>query len=134
MPAAFHPIRHAGWVAGLEHGLVHLCGAAEWAAAAAVGELRPPSLQAVGFVHLSAPQQVHLPANRLYAGRIDLVLLYLDPAGLAAQIRWEPGAPDDPPAMRFPHLYGPVPMAAVKKVTPYRPGPDGRFTALSAGC
>jgi GNAT superfamily N-acetyltransferase len=29
--------------------------------------------------------------------------------------------------MRFPHLYGPLPVAAVTSVLPYRPGPDGRF-------
>ena len=32
--------------------------------------------------------------------------------------------------MRFPHLYGPLPAAAVIAVTPYLPGPDGVFPAL----
>jgi uncharacterized protein (DUF952 family) len=107
--------------------LVHICAAADWAAAQRVGEQRPASLADVGFVHLSTPEQVHLPANRLYAGRTDLVLLHLDPDRLGAPLRWEPGSSTDPTAMLFPHLYGPLPVAAVIAVTRYLPGRDGRF-------
>jgi uncharacterized protein (DUF952 family) len=107
--------------------LVHLCTAADWQVALDREEHRPSSLDAVGFVHLSAPGQVHLPANRLYAGRTDLVLLHIDPALLSAEVRWEPGVPTDPGGMLFPHLYGPLPVAAVLRVTPYLPGDDGAF-------
>ena len=107
--------------------LVHLCGTRDWQAASVSGEHRPPSLSEVGFVHLSMPEQVHLPANRLYAGRTDLVLLSLNPALLTAPVRWEPGVPTDPESMVFPHLYGPLPTAAVTSITAYLPGPDGRF-------
>lgn len=107
--------------------LVHLCAAEEWQIALRAGVHRPGSLDAVGFVHLSSPQQVHLPANRLYAGRTDLMLLRIDPARLASPVRWEPGVPTDPNGMEFPHLYGPLPVSAVISVTPYLPGVDGRF-------
>lgn len=83
-----------------------------------------------GFVHLSTQQQVHLPANRLFAGRTDLVMLFVDPAMLSAPLRWEPGVPGDPESMLFPHLYGALPTTAVVGVEPYRPGPDGRFAPL----
>lgn len=112
--------------------LVHLCTTADWDRAQRTGELRPPSLDEVGFVHLSAPEQVHLPANRLYSGRADMVLLRCDPTLLAAPVRWEPGVPSDPAAMLFPHLYGPLPVAAVTSVTPYPPGADGTFAAWTA--
>jgi uncharacterized protein (DUF952 family) len=111
--------------------LVHLCSAHDWQAAQERGEHRPESLQTSGFVHLSTPEQVHLPANRLYAGRDDLVLLRIDPARLSDPIRWEPGVPTDPASMVFPHLYGPLPAAAVTSVTPYRPDADGRFAPLN---
>lgn len=111
--------------------LLHLCSEADWRAARQVGEHRPESLDAVGFVHLSAPEQVHLPADRLYGGRTDLVLLHIDPTRLSDEVRWEPGVPTDPEAMRFPHLYGPLPVAAVLRVTPYLPGPDGSFPAVA---
>ncbi|MCH9729808.1 MAG: DUF952 domain-containing protein [Actinomycetia bacterium] len=107
--------------------LFHLCSAAHWQAARESGELRPDSLREAGFVHLSSPEQVHLPANRLYAGRTDLMLLHLDAARLRAPVRWEPGAPSDPDAMVFPHLYGPLPVAAVINVTAYLPDRHGVF-------
>src|SRR6201988_3789785 len=75
--------------------LVHLCPAEEWAPAETGGVLRPESLASAGFIHLSTPQQVHLPANRLYRDRDDLVLLHIDPARLDAPIRWESGVATD---------------------------------------
>ena len=111
--------------------LVHLCGARDWELASARGEHRPDSLASHGFVHLSTLGQVHLPANRLYAGRTDLVLLQIDRARLSAEVRWEPGVPGDPDGMLFPHLYGPLPAAAVTDVTPYRAGADGWFPPIS---
>lgn len=110
--------------------LIHLCSAREWRDAQQSGEVRPESLALAGFVHLSTPRQVHLPANRIFAGRTDLNALYVDPSALDAPLRWEPGVPADPDSMLFPHLYGPLPVAAVVAVHPYRPGPDGRFSAL----
>jgi uncharacterized protein (DUF952 family) len=107
--------------------LVHLCPSDEWSSARVQGELRPESLASVGFVHLSRPEQVHLPANRLYRGRHDLVLLHIDPDRLDSPIRWEPGVSTDPESMLFPHLYGALPVAAVISVTSYRPGTDGGF-------
>lgn len=107
--------------------LVHLCSVDDWSSAQVRGELRPDSLATVGFVHLSTPEQVHLPANRLYRGRGDLVLLHIDPSRLNAPVRWEHGVTTDPESMLFPHLYGPLPASAVIAVTRYRPGPDGDF-------
>ena len=107
--------------------LLHLCSEEEWAATIAAGRREPPSLAVDGFVHLSSPGQVHLPATRLFAGRQDLVVLLIDRTRLSAPVVWEPGVPTDPTAMRFPHLYGPLPADAVVDVRPYRPGPDGTF-------
>jgi uncharacterized protein (DUF952 family) len=111
--------------------LLHICAVDEWRLAKDRGEHRPASLTDVGFIHLSGPDQVHLPANRLYAGRTDLVLLHVDPALLTAPVRWEPGVPTDPAATLFPHLYGPLPVTAVTSVTPYLPGSDGQFPPLT---
>lgn len=112
--------------------LLHLCSQAEWADAQRCGERRPDSLASDGFVHLSEPQQVHLPANRLFAGRTDLLALHVDPARLSAPVRWEPGDVTDPAWIVFPHLYGPLPVSAVIAVTEYRPGADGRFGPIQS--
>jgi uncharacterized protein (DUF952 family) len=107
--------------------LVHLCPSDEWSSARTQGQLLPESLASVGFIHLSTPEQVHLPANRLFRGRDDLVLLQIDPDRLDAPIHWEPGVPTDPESMLFPHLYGALPIDAVISVTRYLPGADGVF-------
>ncbi|OBJ19083.1 glutathione S-transferase [Mycobacterium sp. 1245499.0] len=111
--------------------LVHLCGTEQWARARRLGGIRPEDAGGGAFIHLSTPEQVHLPANRLYRGRGDLVLLHIDPALLAAPVRWEPGVPTDPESMLFPHLYGPLPVAAVVRVTAYPPADDGTFAPVS---
>lgn len=106
---------------------MHLCSTDEWSSASSQGELRPESLSSVGFIHLSKPEQVHLPANRLYRDRQDLVLLHIDPTRLDSPIRWELGVATDPDSMLFPHLYGALPVSAVINVTSYRPAADGTF-------
>jgi uncharacterized protein (DUF952 family) len=110
--------------------LVHICGEAEWLAAQDSGMHRPPSLEEAGFIHLSAPRHVHIPANAFYAGRDDLVLLHIAPDRIEAPIRWEHGVPPAPDGSPFPHLYGPLPCAAVLAARPYTPGPDGTFAPL----
>jgi len=107
--------------------LVHLCGAEEWSQARVRGAIDPSA--GLQFVHLSTPAQVHLPANRLYRGRTDLLLLHIDPALLDSPVRWEPGVPTDPESMLFPHLYGPLPVRAVIRAAHYLPAPDGTFPA-----
>ncbi len=107
--------------------LLHLTTPADWREALRTGAIAPPSLAEVGFVHLSTPEQVSLPAGRLFHGRDDVLLVVLEPALIGVDVRWEPGLPTDPPDMAFPHAYGPVPTAAVVDVVPYLPRADGGF-------
>jgi len=109
--------------------LVRLCGVEEWSLARDRGGIdpEPPGR----FVHLSTLEQVHLPANRLYRGRADLLLLHIDPEELDSEVRWEPGVATDPESMLFPHLYGALPVGTVINVTSYRPSADGSFAAIA---
>lgn len=109
--------------------LLHLVAAEEWGRAQEAGSIEPGPAGNGEFVHLSAAHQVHLPANRLFAGRHDLLLLVVDPDRLDGEVRWEPGVAGDPDAMTFPHLYGSLPLDAVLRAVPYLPGPDGSFAA-----
>ena len=111
--------------------LLHLCGIEEWSRARDQGGIRPEGSGGAEYIHLSTPEQVHLPANRLYRGRDDLVLLHIDPALLDSPVRWEPGVATDPESMLFPHLYGPLPVCAVLRVTAYPPRPDGTFPPIT---
>ena len=106
--------------------LLHICGTADWEAARDAGELRPRSLAEHGFVHLSTPEQVLLPAHRVYAGRVDLVLLVVDPGELGPSVRWEEGVPPEPGQL-FPHLYAPLPVGAVVAVVPFPWDPEVGF-------
>jgi uncharacterized protein (DUF952 family) len=114
--------------------LLHLTGERDWAAAAASpeGEYRGDTLDTDGFIHLSAPHQVLGPANLLFHGRTDVVLLVIDEArlGADADVRWEPGGAPGDSGELFPHLYSVLPVAAVVRVEPMRPDADGAFRSL----
>ncbi|WP_406639983.1 DUF952 domain-containing protein [Amycolatopsis sp. WGS_07] len=108
--------------------ILHICTRDEWAAVPADGEYRAPSLDDVGFIHCSDPGTVALPANALFRGRADLVLLEIDLKLVEAPVRWEDGEPPDPRGIQFPHIYGPVPRNAVVSVTDFPTDADGGLT------
>lgn len=110
--------------------ILHFCARDAWQHAQAHGMYHGDTLATEGFIHCSTADQVHVPANALVRGRTDLVLLEIDPDRLTASLRWEPGDPNDPASMRFPHVYGPIPVAAVVAVHDFRPGPDGTFAPV----
>lgn len=94
-----------------------------WEEARFAGELRTPSLETEGFIHLSLPWQVVAVANRVYPGTLGLVLLVIDPGRLTAELRYETAKNGDD----YPHLYGPLNASAVLEALNFPPGPDGRF-------
>ena len=107
--------------------IVHFCGRDDWKAAQAAGSYIAETLASQGFIHCSTEAQVHIPANAVAPGRTDLVLLHIDESRLPSPAVWEAGDPPHPDGMLFPHVYGPIPVAAVVQVTEYLPGPDGTF-------
>ena len=103
--------------------LFHLALADEWQAARRQGvyarSTRGLALQQVGFIHASHADQVEGTWRRFYADAGDVVLLHIDPERLAAAgvpVRLEP-APES--GELFPHLYGPLPLEAVRLVERY---------------
>ncbi len=105
--------------------IVHICSKDDWQAAQAAGQYRAESLESEGFIHFSRPDQAIDTANRYYAGRRDLVLLWIDPRFLTAELRWESSHGDV-----YPHLYGPLDLDAVVQFTPFLPDVDGIFRTL----
>ena len=108
--------------------ILHICAAEDWTGR----EYQAPSLADAGFIHCCDPGTTHLPANALYAGRTDLVLLEIDPARLGVPVRWEEGDPPHPAGVWFPHVFGPIRPEAVVAVHPFPPEPDGTFRLPSA--
>lgn len=106
--------------------IYHITTQGAWAPALSSGLYTADSLSTEGFIHCSDANQVAWVANTRFAGRTDLLLLVIDPAHLRAEVRYEnlEGG-----AERFPHVYGPIPVGAVLRVSTYVPGPDGRFGA-----
>jgi uncharacterized protein (DUF952 family) len=105
--------------------LLKIAHAEDWEAAKRSGTYRVPSLDEEGFIHLSRPFQVHIPANRLYSDTPDLLILWLDPSRLTAEVREEPGTGGED--MTFPHLYGELNIDAVVAESPMEPWKEGEF-------
>ncbi|MGO1056030.1 DUF952 domain-containing protein [Crossiella sp. CA198] len=107
--------------------ILHICSHADWAAAQESGRHEPEGYAAEGFVHCSDFGLVHLPANRLFRGRDDLVLLVVAPDLLDAELVWERASsdPDNPSAPWFPHVYGTIPVSAVIAVHDFPEQPHG---------
>ncbi len=135
--------------------ILHITSRTAWLEARAKGEYAAPSLASEGFIHCSTAAQVLPVAGKFYRGQTGLVLLVIDPARLASDLRWEapfdgappPGVPSinspfvprTPAARRcetagqapaedaFPHIYGPLNLEAVVQVIDFEPATDGRF-------
>ena len=119
--------------------ILHLLPAAAWEAWRDGGGFEPASLATEGFVHCTGDDDLMLTvANRFYAdGPDELVVVTLDEAKLASEVRWEApahpdgGAPsDDEP--RFPHVYGPLDGEAVVGTRQLVRDGAGRYTGYAA--
>ena len=100
-----------------------ICTANEWDELSACGvfagstdDLRD------GFIHLSAAHQVARTAAKFFAGQRDLVLLSIDAASIAHNLRWEGSSGGN----QYPHLYADLPLGAIVATTRLDIGADGR--------
>jgi uncharacterized protein (DUF952 family) len=109
--------------------LFHITTVAEFAAARLTGEYRPAAFDREGFVHCSYGYQVVATANRIFRGRQGLLLLEVDRGRLQCEVVEEnlEGGSE-----LYPHVYGPLPIAAVSAVHPFSPLPDGSFSLPGA--
>lgn len=107
--------------------ILHIALPEDWNDARANGEYRVSTRGAtvdeVGFIHCTYPRQLEVVANHLYYDLIELVLLHIEPELLEAEIKVEPGEAGG--TELFPHVYGPIPTAAVVATTWWDRGDDG---------
>jgi uncharacterized protein (DUF952 family) len=100
-----------------------ICTASEWRDASRAGAYRGSAHDARdGFIHFSTAAQAAETAARHFAGQRDLVLVAVDAAALGEALKWEPSRG----GALFPHLYGELYLAAVRRVEPLPLGADGR--------
>jgi uncharacterized protein (DUF952 family) len=108
-----------------------ICDAAAWREAERTGEfLGAPIDLADGYIHFSAADQLSETAARHFARQRDLVLVAVEADALGPALKWEPSRG----GALFPHLYGALPLSAVRWVKPLLLDSDGRhvFPTLQA--
>ena len=100
----------------LDQPLFHLALKDDWQVAQASGSYRVSTrgmtLEQVGFIHCSWQEQVNTTFERFYADAGNVLLLKIDAAAVDAPLR----ADAIPTGELFPHLYGPLPLEAVRSV------------------
>jgi uncharacterized protein len=118
--------------------ILHLVDRATWDAVRHGATYSPPSLAREGFVHCTGDLDTMLRvANDFYRDAPgEHVVLELDETAVTAEVRWEaPAHPDGRPAEagepRFPHVYGPLVLAAVRALRPLERSADGTFTGYA---
>jgi uncharacterized protein (DUF952 family) len=100
-----------------------ICDAALWREAERAGVFGgAPVDLADGYIHFSTAGQAAETAARHFAGMADLVLVAVDAEALGATLRYEPSRG----GALFPHLYGTLPLSAVRWVRPLPLGANGR--------
>ena len=103
----------------------HIVSKSRWLDAAEVGTYEPEHYDAEGFIHLSRRGQIQRPANLLYRGQSDLILLEIRVDALTAELRYEPGSHGEDEL--FPHLYGLLNNDAVVALHEFPCAADGSF-------
>lgn len=104
--------------------IVHLTERPLWEAARETGtytwSTRGKTLEQEGFIHCSTRAQLPGTAALVYGTDTpaDLVVLVIDPALLDVPLKYEAPAPG---VEEFPHIYGPLPVAAVVDVEEWAP-------------
>jgi uncharacterized protein (DUF952 family) len=100
----------------------HMCRREEWKAALACGAYAGSSQDlADGFMHFSTAAQLPESARRHRAGQSGLVLLAAAVEMLGDALRWEASRR----GALFPHLYGHLPVPAVRWVRDLPIGRNG---------
>lgn len=118
-------------MAGADPVVFKIAPAALWGEAEAAGRFAgAPVDLADGYIHFSTAGQVAETARRHFAGQADLLLVAVSADLLGENLRWESSRG----GAIFPHLYGVLPLAAVRWVRPLPLGADGAhaFPDLSA--
>ena len=99
-----------------------ILSANQWKEAQSAGAFSgAPVDLADGFIHFSTAEQAEETARKHFKGQDDLLLATIDEELLGEKLRYEPSRG----GQLFPHLYGPMPLAAVINIVPLPMQSDG---------
>jgi uncharacterized protein (DUF952 family) len=100
-----------------------ICDRASWLAAEREALFRGSQVDACdGFIHFSTAPQLAETAAKHFAKQCDLVLVAVDAVALGSALKWERSRGGE----LFPHLYGALPMSAVRWAQPLPDEVGGR--------
>ena len=102
--------------------ILHLAKLEDWPEAVSLGHYsistRDKTLQEVGFIHCSTPEQLAAVAAFVYQDYLgELIILEMDLAQLESaglKVLFEDGGSGE----LFPHIYGPIPVELVLNTRP----------------
>lgn len=108
------------------HTTFHLVPAAYWTEWKEQLDYLPERFDEEGFIHCTdSIEEVIAVGNRYYQSDArDYLLLEIDCGSVAAPIVYEDAG------RIFPHIYGPLDVAAVRRVLQVEREPDGRFVSI----
>lgn len=99
--------------------IYHLAWRSDWEKGCSGGVYRAASLETEGFIHATKEPEKLLEVAAMFfpgPGGEDLLCIELDESAAGSPVRYEdPGC-----GHLFPHLYGPIDLAAVVSIRPLR--------------
>ena len=99
-----------------------VCAETLWSDAMRAGAFKgAPVDLADGYIHFSTKEQLSETLKRHFGGQSGLVLIEVDAARLGDKLKWEPSRG----GALFPHLYGDLDPAIVRKVENLKLGAQG---------
>jgi uncharacterized protein (DUF952 family) len=102
-----------------------ICERPEWQEAQRDGHYRGSAVdRRDGFIHFSTAAQAIATAEKHFVGQKDLMLIAVDANTLGAELKWEPSRG----GALFPHLYGAMPLGAVRWAKPLPDESAGKRT------
>ena len=104
--------------------IYHITTPSDWQAAQSSGQYQAASLSSEGFIHCSLAEQVERSANLHFAGQSSLIVLVIDDQKTQSKVVYENTSGGQE---LFPHLYGPLEIAAEVRELPMEPDAEGRF-------
>jgi uncharacterized protein (DUF952 family) len=104
--------------------IFHITTRAEWESQREQNSYSAASIESEGFIHASRADQIADTANRIFAGRDDLIILVIDVDKLTSPLKVE----DSYGRGSFPHVYGPITKDAILSTVDFTCSSDGTFT------